>query len=94
MGSTFDPELAAEWGTAMGEEFWGKGTNIQEGPGINIARVMKNGRNFEYVSGEDPALGSVMVVPIVLGIQKNVMSISKHCPGPPGAFKRPERFPM
>ena len=62
----------------MGEEFWGKGTNIQEGPGINIARVMRNGRNFEYISGEDPVLGSVMVVPQILGIQKNVMSISKH----------------
>ena len=45
----------------MGEEFWGKGTNIQEGPGINIARVMRNGRNFEYISGEDPVLGSVML---------------------------------
>ena len=30
MASTFDPALALEWGTAMGEEFWGKGTNIQE----------------------------------------------------------------
>jgi hypothetical protein len=52
MGATFDPELAAEWGDAMGAEFWAKGTNIQEGPGINIARVMTNGRNFEYISGE------------------------------------------
>jgi len=78
MGSTFDPALALEWGDAMGSEFWGKGTNIQEGPGINIARVMTNGRNFEYVSGEDPVLGSVLVAPIVTGIQKHVMSISKH----------------
>ena len=52
MGATFDPELAAEWGDAMGQEFWDKGSNIQEGPGINIARVMTNGRNFEYISGE------------------------------------------
>ena len=78
MGATFDPKLALEWGTAMGEEFWGKGTNIQEGPGINIARVMKNGRNFEYVSGEDPILGSVMVAEIIDGIQQNVMAIAKH----------------
>eukprot|EP00051_Salpingoeca_urceolata_P005714 m.76313 g.76313 ORF g.76313 m.76313 type:complete len:680 (+) comp14507_c2_seq1:2997-5036(+) len=78
MAATFDPELALEWGTAMGEEFWGKGTNIQEGPGINIARIMRNGRTFEYVSGEDPILGSDMVAPIIQGIQKNVMSISKH----------------
>ena len=38
MGATFDPSLAAEWGEAMGKEFWDKGTNIQEGPGLNIAR--------------------------------------------------------
>jgi len=50
MGATFDPTLANEWGTAMGEEFWNKGTNIQEGPGLNVARIMKNGRNFEYMS--------------------------------------------
>lgn len=31
MAASFDPALALEWGTAMGEEFWGKGTNIQEG---------------------------------------------------------------
>ena len=78
MAATWDPELALEWGTAMGEEFWGKGTNIQEGPGINVARVMRNGRNFEYISGEDPVLGSRMVVPVVQGIQKNVMAIAKH----------------
>ena len=24
MAATFDPGLANEWGTAMGEEFWGK----------------------------------------------------------------------
>lgn len=35
MGATFDPELANEWGAAMGKEFWDKGTNIQEGPGID-----------------------------------------------------------
>lgn len=78
MGATFDPELASEWGVAMGEEFWAKGTNIQEGPGLNVHRIMKNGRNFEYLSGEDPVLGAVMVRPIVEGIQQNVMSVAKH----------------
>ena len=33
MGATWDPALALEWGVAMGEEFWSKGTNIFEGPG-------------------------------------------------------------
>jgi beta-glucosidase len=78
MAATWDPTLALEWGTAMGLEFWNKGANIQEGPGINVLRAPKNGRTFEYVSGEDPVLGSKLVVPIVEGIQRNVMAIAKH----------------
>jgi beta-glucosidase len=35
----------------MGEEWWAKGTNIYEGPGINVLRAPKNGRTFEYISG-------------------------------------------
>ena len=39
MAATFDPELVGAWGTAMGEEWYGKGTNIFEGPGVNVARM-------------------------------------------------------
>ena len=38
IAATFDPVLAYEWGVAMGEEWWGKGTNTLEGPGINVMR--------------------------------------------------------
>lgn len=76
--ATWDPELIFRWGTAMGEEFWSKGTNIQEGPGVNVARVQHNGRNFEYMSGEDPVLGSALLPRVVAGIQANVMAIVKH----------------
>ena len=76
--ATFDPDLIEAWGLAMGEEFWAKGTNIQEGPGVNVARIQKNGRNFEYMSGEDPALGSTLLPRVVSGIQTNVMAIVKH----------------
>lgn len=51
----------------------------REGPGLNIARIEKNGRTFEYLSGEDPVLGGQLGVPLVKGIQKNVMAIAKHC---------------
>ena len=78
MAATFDPELAAAFGTAMGEEWWGKGTNIFEGPGVNVARIMHNGRNFEYMSGEDPVLGSALLPRLVDGVQKNAMAIVKH----------------
>ena len=101
MAATWDPTLAEAFGTAMGEEFWGKGkscarmlsqalnslaefalfpegTNIQEGPGVNVARIMQNGRNFEYMSGEDPVLGATLLPRVVNGIQQNVMAIVKH----------------
>ncbi len=51
------------------KEFKGKGANVQLGPAMNIARVPQNGRNFEYISGEDPFLGGAMVAPAVKGIQ-------------------------
>ena len=43
-----------------------------------ISRVNRNGRTFEYISGEDPTLGATLVVPVVDGIQQNVMAIAKH----------------
>eukprot|EP01079_Euglenida_sp_SAG-EU17-18_P004094 gene4094-4429_t len=59
VAATFDPALAEQWGAAMGVEFATKGANVQLGPGLNVARVPRGGRNFEYMSGEDPFLGSV-----------------------------------
>lgn len=76
--ATFDPELVEEFGTAMGEEWWLKGTNIFEGPGVNVARIQHNGRNFEYMSGECPVLGSMLLPRLVAGVQKNAMAIVKH----------------
>ena len=63
----------------MGEEFFAKGSNVQLGPGVCVARVPRNGRNFEYLSGEDPMLGATMVVPVVTGIQsQKVIANVKH----------------
>ena len=42
---------------------------MQLGPGLCIARVPYDGRNFEYMSGEDPFLGYTMVKPAIAGIQ-------------------------
>lgn len=79
IGSTWDRELAELWGAAMGAEFRGKGSNIQLGPGMNLARVPQNGRNFEYISGADPFLGHAMVGPVVKGIQSaGVIANAKH----------------
>jgi beta-glucosidase len=56
IGATFDIDASASWGAAMGNEFWHKGANVQLGPGMCLARVPRNGRNFEYMSGEEYAL--------------------------------------
>lgn len=80
VAASWDPDLAGRYGTAMGEEFWNKGTNIQEGPGVNVARIQRCGRNFEYMSGEDPVLGSALLPRVVDSIQTggSVMAIVKH----------------
>lgn len=52
VGTTFDLDAALLWGTSMGEEFLGKGANVQLGPGVCLARVPNCGRLFEYISGE------------------------------------------
>jgi len=78
LAATFDPALARDFGVAMGEEWWGKGTNILEGPGINLMRIPYNGRTFEYMVGEDPVLGALLVGPTIDGMQQNAMAIAKH----------------
>jgi beta-glucosidase len=78
IAATFDPALAHAFGVAMGEEWWGKGTNILEGPGVNLMRIPYNGRTFEYMVGEDPVLGAMLVGPTIDGMQLNAMAIAKH----------------
>jgi beta-glucosidase len=52
----------------MGQEFYDKGAHLQMGPGVNVVRVPQNGRAFEYISGEDPFLGSAMGEQVTWGI--------------------------
>jgi hypothetical protein len=62
IAASFDLAMARLWGESMGAEFRGKGANVQLGPGLCVARLPLNGRNFEYMSGEvreyQPSLGS------------------------------------
>ena len=59
LAATWDIDLAAAYGRAIGLEGRARGTHFQLGPGLNICRVPVNGRNFEYF-GEDPYLASVI----------------------------------
>ena len=79
IAATFSPQVAFLWGATMGQEFVGKGANVQLGPGLNLERVPNDGRNFEYLSGEDPALGYALAFATVQGIQSaGVMANAKH----------------
>ena len=58
------------------------------GPSINLHRVPRNGRNFEYLSGEDPYLGARLTEQYVEGVQSNgVLAVAKHF-----AFNNQETF--
>lgn len=80
MATTFWPELVFLVARANGEEFLKKGSNVFLGPGMNMARIARNGRTFEYLAGEDPLLGEVMAATYIKGIQSNVglIATAKH----------------
>ena len=76
--ATWNPVLERQFGVAMGQEAYDKGINVMLGPGMNIARIATNGRNFEYF-GEDPFLAGTMVASAIRGIQSNpVLAQAKH----------------
>ena len=79
IAASWDVDAVYRWGEGMGKEFYAKGSNVQLGPGLCLARVPRNGRNFEYISGEDPFLGYTLVQPAIKGIQdQNVVANAKH----------------
>jgi len=74
----WDPAMAGKFGKALGEEALAKGINVMLGPGMDMARIATNGRNFEYM-GEDPFLGGQTVTQAIRGIQRNpVLAEAKH----------------
>ncbi len=78
LAATWNPEMSAKYGKAIGEEALYREKDIILGPGVNIYRTPLNGRNFEYM-GEDPYLASVMCVPYIQELQKNgVAACVKH----------------
>lgn len=66
--SAWDPSLLNEFGRVLGKEQWGKGTNVELGPTIDVVRVPEWGRTFETY-GEDPYLNSRMAADEIKGIQ-------------------------
>jgi beta-glucosidase len=78
LASTWDPQLAYQYGATIGDEAWRKGFNVLLGPGLDLARDPRNGRNFEYF-GEDPLLAGTLAGAVICGVQdQHVVATMKH----------------
>ena len=75
---SWDRDLMAEMGKAIGEEAQQEGVSIVLGPGVNIKRNPLCGRNFEYFS-EDPYLAGALAAHWIQGVQSQGVGTSlKH----------------
>lgn len=78
LASTWNRDLAYEYGKALASDCKARGVNILLGPGVNIYRAAMCGRNFEYM-GEDPYLAAQTSTEYIKGLQANgVMGVIKH----------------
>jgi beta-glucosidase len=78
LAASWRPDLAREFGAALGRETAAHGQDVILGPGVNIARVPQGGRNFEYYS-EDPYLTAQLAVGTIRGIQSaDIAATVKH----------------
>ena len=78
LAATWDPELVAEVGRAIGREAVAEGVGVVLGPAVNLKRHPAAGRNFEYFS-EDPLLAGELAVAWIDGVQGEGVGTSlKH----------------
>ncbi len=77
-GMSWDVALMERIGRAIGKEASACDAGLVLGPGANIKRDPKCGRNFEYIS-EDPYLTGKMAAGLIRGLQANGTAASlKH----------------
>ncbi len=78
MSATWDTAAATRFGTIAGQEVADRGEHLLEAPGVNVTRVPRNGRNFEYF-GEDPFLAGQISVAEVQAVQaQGILAEVKH----------------
>lgn len=78
VASTWNTDLAYEYGEAIGQEALVIGYNGWYGPGLNNHRSAFNGRNFEYYS-EDSLISGKMAANVISGAgDQGVLSYVKH----------------
>ena len=68
--ATWNRDLYAQEGEAIGREALAEGVSVVLGPGCNIKRNPLGGRNFEYLS-EDPYLAGKMAASFIQGQKKS-----------------------
>ncbi len=79
LAASWNRDLAQWEGVSMGRDCRARGIHVLLAPGVNINRLPICGRNFEYISGEDPYLASELVVPFIRGVQsQGVTATVKH----------------
>ncbi len=78
LAASWDRELASRVGAGIGRDARARGVHYMLGPGVNIYRSPRNGRNFEYF-GEDPFLSGQIAVGYITGMQaQGVSATVKH----------------
>ncbi len=78
LGSSWSPQLAAEYGRTLGSEATRKGVDVVLGPTINLHRSPFGGRHFECLS-EDAMLTGALATSFTQGIQSTgIGACPKH----------------
>ena len=78
LAATWDRALIRQVGEALGAEARALGVGVLLGPGINMKRDPRCGRNFEYYA-EDPFLAGELAASFIQGVQSQGVGTSlKH----------------